>query len=90
MSGLTWIISAMMVSFGPWSIGRRPSAINDQFKSIGGAQDAVAARNNPPETFKNTEHWRTYCDRFMFDAFQVILNFFTIFVICYISKSQFY
>ena len=80
-------MSAMRVSFGPWSIGRRPSVIRTRRVTSmttlsllgggGGAQNEQAARNNPPE-LRNTEHWGKCCDRFMSDAFRVILHSFTI------------
>ena len=54
------------------------SDLHDHFKSVGGAQNAAVAINNPPKTLKNREHWEVCCDRFMSDVFQVILNFFTI------------
>ena len=46
------------------------SDLHDHFKSVRGAHNEAAARN--------TKHWRKCCDRFMSDAFQVILHSFII------------
>ena len=57
------------------------SDLYDHFKSAGGAQNEAGARNNPSppsDTLKNTEYWGKCCVRCMSDAFQVILNLFTI------------
>ena len=34
----------------------RKSDLYDHFKSVGGAQNEAAARNNPPDTLRNMEH----------------------------------
>ena len=53
------------------------SDLHDHFKSVGGEQNEQVARNNPPE-LRIIEHWGKCCDRFMSDAFRVILHSFTI------------
>lgn len=60
--------------------------LNDHFKQVGGLEDLVATKGQPPLGLRDPSHWARCCDRFASPEFLVIE--FNLYFICMLMISK--